>query len=102
MQLLSDIESVVPVLYPAMVAVCLAVAFLLGLTYWTWDRAEVILVLAVYFLLQAVVFAVLILSGTLPDIAIARQWLTVLRILMLVDLGAVIFWQIRRFGERNR
>lgn len=102
MQWLSDVEFVVPFLYPAMVAACLAVASLLALTYWTWDRAEVILVLAVYFLLQAAVFAILILFGTLPSVAVARQWLTLLRMLMLIDLAAVIFWQIRRFSERNR
>lgn len=102
MQLLNDIEFAVPVLYPAMVATCLAVAFLLFLTYWTWDRASVILVLAVYFLLQAAVFTILILFGTLPSHAYARQWLTLLRILMLIDLVAVIFWQTRRFSERER
>jgi len=90
-----------PILYPAMVATCLAVALLLALTYWTWDRATVILVLAGYFFLQAGVFAVLILYGTLPSLEIARAWLTWLRILMLIDLIAVIFWQIRRFSERG-
>ena len=101
MQFLSDIEFVTSFLYPAMVAACLAVSALLSLTYWTWDRAPVILVMSVYFLLQTAVFAILFLSAHQKPVPEPAEGLTLLRILMLINLGAVIFWQIRRFSERD-
>jgi hypothetical protein len=92
-----------PVLYPALGAGCLAVSFLLLLTYWLWDRTMVILALAVHFLAEAATLLVLTLAtGHHPylDIAMFRIWIVWLRFAMLVNLLAVIFWQIRRFSER--
>lgn len=105
MQFLSDPQSIMPVLYPALGALCLATALLLMLTYWLWDRAAVILALGVHFLLEAAALMVLTLTtGHDPyfDMTMFRFLIVWLRFAMLINLSAIIFWQMRRFSERNR
>ena len=104
MSWLSDPQAIMPILYPALGGGCLAVSLLLLLTYWLWDRTLVILVLAVHFSLEAATLLVLTLAtGHNPYLGIAmfRLWIVWLRFAMLVNLMAVIFWQIRRFSERG-
>ena len=102
---LSDPQSLMPILYPALGAACLAVSLLLFLTFWTWDRTVVIATLGVHFLIEAATLLVLTLTvgkNPLFDINLFRVWIVWLRFAMLVNLAMVIFWQIRRFSERNR
>lgn len=100
----NDPQSIMPILYPALGAACLSVSLLLLLTYWVWDRAVVILALAVNFALEAVVMMLLTFTtGVVPYLELAefRQWVVLFRFMMLINLAAVIFWQIRRFSERG-
>jgi len=104
MQLLNDPLAIMPVLYPALGATCLASALLLLLTYWLWDRTLVIAALSVHFFIEAVIMLVLTLSvGSNPllDASMFRVWVVWLRFAMLVNLCMVIFWQMQRFNERR-
>lgn len=100
-----DPQQLMPLVYPLLGTTCLAISFLLFLTYWLWDRTMVILPLAIHFFLEAFTFLVLTLTtGHNPvlDINMFRTWIVWLRLLMFINSFAVLHWQLRRFSERKK
>jgi hypothetical protein len=98
-------ESLMPYVYPFLGFGCLAASFIMFLTYFYWDRTTVIATLAVHLFIEAIIMLLITLTtGQNPSIPrdSIRIYVVYLRMLMGINLSAVIFWQINRFKKENK
>lgn len=98
-----DAQQLMPMVYSALLVAALVMSGALVLTWWLVDRSTVILLLAIYFLLQAFTFAALVLVvGTNPilDIERFRPLIVYGRIAMLTALIMCCYAQMDRIHRR--
>lgn len=100
LRVLTDPQSIMPVLYPILGAVCLMVSTMFLLTYGLLNRQPSILGTAIHFILEAATMLLLrLVTGHNPWLPIDsfRIWIVYVRIIMMVNLVATFYYQIYRF-----